>query len=110
MNIKEELEILTRARYPIILIETHEELRAEKMVNEIAQARDKKVFCWSITRGLYPYGQSVQSKKVDTKTCDPILALDSVIEMVQPAVFIFKDLHAFMREPSIIRKLRELGQ
>ncbi len=109
MTKKEELEILIRARYPIILVETYEELRAEKMIAEIARARDKKVYCWSITRGLYPYGQSIQSKKIDTQTCDPIIALNNVIEMVEPAIFVFKDLHPFMGEPSVVRKLRELS-
>ncbi|MGQ9701195.1 MAG: AAA family ATPase [bacterium] len=109
MTKKEELDILIRARYPIILIETYEEQRAEKMIFEIARAKGKKVYCWSITRGLYPYGQSVQSKKIDTQTCDPIIALNNVIELVEPAIYVFKDLHPFMNEASIVRKLRELS-
>ncbi len=109
MTKKEELEILIRARYPIILIETYEEIRAERMIYEVARARDKKIYCWSITRGLYPYGQSIQSKKIDTQTCDPIIALNNVIEMVEPAIYVFKDLHPFMNEPTVVRKLRELS-
>ena len=107
MTKQEELEILVRARYPIILIETYEEQRVERMVEEIAERRDKKIYCWSITRGLYSFGQSIQSKKIDTKTCDPIVALNSIIEIVQPALFIFKDLHPFMGEPTVVRKIRE---
>ena len=110
MTKQEELEILIRARYPIILIETYEEERVERMVEEIAKNRDKKIYCWSITRGLHSYGQSIQSKKVDAKTCDPVVALNSIIEIVQPAIFIFKDLHPFMKEPTVVRKLRELSQ
>ncbi|MEM2144418.1 MAG: AAA family ATPase [Candidatus Jordarchaeaceae archaeon] len=109
MTKKEELEILIRARYPIILIETYEEARAENMIAEIARARDKKVYCWSVTRGLYPFGQSIQSKKIDTQTCDPIVALNNVVEMVEQAIFVFKDLHPFMNEASVVRKLRELS-
>lgn len=109
MTKKEELEILIRARYPIILVETYEEARAEKMIADIAKARDKKIHCWSITRGLYQYGQSIQSKKIDTQTCDPIIALNNVVEMVEPAIFVFKDLHSFMGEPTVVRKLRELS-
>lgn len=110
MDIKKELEVLIRARYPMIFLETYEELRAEKIVFEIAQKRSKKLYCWSITRGLYTYGQSIQSKKIDPQTCDPMVALNNVMEYVDPAIYIFKDLHFFMSEPTIIRKLRELSE
>jgi len=110
MTKKEELDVLIRARYPIIFLQTYEEARAEKMIAEIAKNRDKKVYCWSITRGVYPYGQSIQSRKIDNQTCDPIIALNNIIEMVEPAIYIFKDLHAFMAEPTVVRKLRELGE
>ncbi|MDI6755226.1 MAG: AAA family ATPase [Thermodesulfobacteriota bacterium] len=110
MNRIEELEILIRARYPLILVETHEEARAESIIAEIAKKRDKKMYCWSITRGVYPYGQSIQSKKIDSQTCDPIAALNAVLEMVEPSIFAFKDLHPFMQEPTVVRRLREISQ
>lgn len=110
MDIKKEIEILIRARYPMIFIETYEELRAEKTIYEIALKRSKKVYCWSIVRGLYSYGQSIQSKKIDSQTCDPLIALNNVMEYVDPAIYIFKDFHFFLSEPTIIRKLRELSE
>ncbi len=109
MKVDKELEILIRARYPLILIHTYEEGRAEKIVAQIAASRNKKLYCWSVTRGIYPYGQSIQSKKIDSQTLDPIVALNNVIEFVEPAIFIFKDLHPFLNDASVVRKLRELS-
>ncbi len=49
---------------------------------------------------------------------DPIQALNQVIEHVDPAIFLFKDLHPHMKEAigcarcnlPIIRKLRDVAQ
>ncbi|MBF0225484.1 MAG: AAA family ATPase [Desulfobacterales bacterium] len=109
-NIVEEIETLVRARYPFIVIETYEELRAEKVIETIAKQRDKKIFCWSITRGIYEHNVSMQSKKgSDIATRDPLAALDSIIQMIEPAVYILKDFHPYLNDPAITRKLREVG-
>ncbi len=42
-----ELEVLIRARYPLIYIQTSEELRVIPMVMDIAARRGKKAFEWS---------------------------------------------------------------
>jgi SpoVK/Ycf46/Vps4 family AAA+-type ATPase len=109
MKQRDEIEILIRARYPIILIESYEEGRVEKIVADIAQKREKRLICWSITRGLYPYGQSLESRKIDQRSCDPLIALDTIIENVQPTIFLFKDIHAYLGQAAIVRKLRELA-
>ncbi len=104
----EELEILIRARYPVIYVVTWEESRVEAAVAEIASKRDKKVFSWSICRGIVAHGTSPQSRQGnDDKTRDPMAALDQVLEWVDPAVFIFKDFHPFLNDPAIVRKVRE---
>jgi hypothetical protein len=93
-----ELEVLVRARYPLIYVVTWEEQRLLKLVGEIASRLDKKVFEWSITTGLVPGGTSIQSQKQrDSASQDPLVALDSVIESVEPALYVFKDFHPFLR-------------
>jgi len=107
----EEIEILVRARYPLIGLETHEESRAEGILRQIATGRDKKLYCWSITRGLHEQGTSLQSKKgTDQATRDPLSALDQIIQMVEPALFLLKDFHPFLADPAIVRRLREVAQ
>ena len=48
----EELEILVRARYPVIYVVTWEEQRALEALAQIARRREKKLFVWSISRGI----------------------------------------------------------
>lgn len=108
-----ELEILIRARYPLIYVVSWEEQRVIHEINKIASRLNKKVFEWSITMGLVPSGTSVQTQKQkDSASQDPLVALDSVIEHVEPALYVFKDFHPFIKgqNMSVIRRMREIAE
>lgn len=108
-----ELEILIRARYPLVYIISWEEQRVINEVRRIAGKLNKKVFEWSVTTGLLPSGVSIQSQKQkNAATQDPLAALDNVVESVEPALYVFKDFHPFMKchNMAIIRRLREISE
>jgi ATP-dependent 26S proteasome regulatory subunit len=108
----QELDTLIRARYPLIFVVSPEETRVQQLVSEIAERRQKKVYEWSCTTGLVPAGTSIQLPKNRTApTRDPVVALDEVIEQVEPAIFVFRDLHPFLTRahPQVIRKLKEIA-
>jgi hypothetical protein len=112
MNFSDELEILIRARYPLVYIISSEEMRVQGVITEIAAKRQKKVFEWSYNTGVVPAGTSIQSSKGrNSNTKDPLAALDFVIDQVEPAIFIFKDFHPFLGRSNIavIRKLKEIA-
>src|SRR5438445_4119421 len=112
MNFQTELETLIRARYPILYIISSEEMRVQQLVVEIAKKRQKKAFEWSYSTGIVPAGTSIQSQKHrNAATKDPLMALDQVIEQVEPAIFIFKDFHPFLSKNNfaVVRKLKEIA-
>jgi adenylate kinase family enzyme len=112
MNVVEEIETLIRARYPILYIVTSEETRVQEVIVSIANRRQKKVFEWSFSTGVIPAGASIQSQKTrNAASRDPLIALDQVIDQVEPAIFIFKDLHPFLTKNNfaVIRKLKEIA-
>src|SRR6266704_1201536 len=112
MHFQAELETLIRARYPILYIVSSEEMRVQHLVVEIAKKRQKKAFEWSYSTGIVPAGNSIQSQKHrNAATKEPLLALDQVIEQVEPAIFIFKDFHPFLTKSNyaIVRKLKEIA-
>src|SRR5882762_8851795 len=107
-----ELETLIRARYPILYIISSEEMRVQTLVAEIAKKRQKKAFEWSYSTGIVPAGTSIQSQKHrNAATKDPLMALDQVIEQVEPAIFVFKDFHPFLTKNNfaVTRKLKEIA-
>src|SRR5207247_10765421 len=112
MNVSQELERLIRARYPILYVVTSEEARVQNIIVTVAGRRQKKVFEWSYSNGILPAGTSIQSQKHrNAATKDPIVALDQVIDQVEPAIFVFKDFHPFLTKNNfaVIRKLKDIA-
>jgi AAA+ superfamily predicted ATPase len=111
--VHDELETLIRARYPILYVVTWEERRVEQQLQALAERRSKQLYCWSITSGLtkLPSGPAPHSKGLS----DPIEALNTVIEHKEPAIYLFKDFHAFIKATSCgrtipyVRKVREVA-
>jgi ATP-dependent 26S proteasome regulatory subunit len=109
-----ELDVLIRARYPIIYVLTWEEERVERCLREIAAARKKNLFVWTITQGITKSGADTQqSKSGSGNTSDPLAALDAVIHQIEPAIYLFKDFHRFTDDErcnlSVIRRLRDVA-
>gem|GEM_PF-3355415 len=67
----------------------------ERRLYEIARRRNKTLHIWTCSQGLVRYGAEVQqrSRTGSGNTCDPMAALDTVLAHVDPAIFVFKDLH-----------------
>src|SRR5689334_6456874 len=111
---QQELDVLIRARYPIVYVVTWEEERVERCLREIAAARNKNLFVWTITQGIVKSGSEAQhSKSGSGNTSDPLAALDSVINQMEPAIYLFKDFHRFTEDErcnlSVIRRLRDVA-
>jgi len=112
MQIAHEIETLIRARYPLLYIVTSEETRVRDLVQEIATRRQKKAYEWSYSTGLTPAGTSIQSQKTrNSPTKDPLLALEQVIDQVEPAIYLFKDFHPFLTRTNyaVIRRLKDIA-
>lgn len=112
MVFAQEIETLIRARYPILYVTTSEEMRVQGIVEELAARRGKKVYEWTTTTGIVLAGTSIQSQKNrSAPSRDPLVALDFIIDQVEPAIFIFKDFHPFLGRShhAVIRKLKEIA-
>ena len=99
--IQKEITLYVKSRYPIIYLVTSEENRAEKLIQDTAAAAQKPCFFWSATQG---YAKTDKFGKEKT----PVSALDAVLTWTDPGFFVLKDFYAFMEDPVIIRKLRDI--
>ncbi len=105
----DELEVLIRARYPIIYVVTWEEERLEKRLLEIAKKRNKTLHVWTCSQGLVPYGAEPQRNRTGSgNTCDPVSGFDAVLGHVDPAIFLFKDLHDHLDTRLCVGHLRNV--
>lgn len=106
---KQNLDTMIRARYPIIAIISHEESRVMAAIHEVSGEK-RTVVEWSFTSGL----KGLPNVQADM-TEDPSAALKEVASFDEdgeetPVLFVFKDLHNFMKiDPKTMRYLREIA-
>lgn len=105
-----ELEILVRARYPLLYVVTSEEERALHEIHRISEILGKKLFDWTISNGLTRYRASLDGKTEGRKdTRDPIIALREIPAAAEPSIFVLRDFHEFMTNSEVKRRLRDLA-
>lgn len=97
-----EIDTLIRARYPIIYVVSWEERRVEDAARQIGKP-GKAVYTWSATQGVQPQPRS------GGPALTVLAALEFVDKCDDDALFIFKDLHAAISDPTITRRLRDLA-
>jgi SpoVK/Ycf46/Vps4 family AAA+-type ATPase len=106
MIMKEELNVLIQAQYPLIYLVTSEEERAEQAIAAMAQVKPpKRIYVWTVTHGIVEYGQP--RNITQHNTVSPEAAIEWVIRQREPGIFVFKDLHPFIDSPAVTRWLRD---
>src|SRR4051812_31604087 len=104
----EELDILIRARYPLLYLVSWEEHRVDAILAELARLHSKALFHWSITRGLRNVGGS-RTATLPEETRNPIDALAAIEKLNEPSVVVLKDFHPYLEDKGVVRALRELA-
>ena len=102
----EEIDVLVRARYSLVYVVSWEEARVIERLKEMAERRQKKLFLWSITRGIFRLED--EPSKIDEATRDPQNALTYVEKYPDPALFVFLDFHSYLNDQTVVRKTRDL--
>jgi SpoVK/Ycf46/Vps4 family AAA+-type ATPase len=111
---KEELNILIKAQYPLIYLVTSEEERAEEAIAKLLQVstgkqtnkkEQRRMFVWTATHGIVEYNpQSRQNIQHNTVSAEA--ALKWVINQEESGIYIFKDLHPFLDSVSSATTVR----
>ena len=107
-----ELNILTRAKYPLLYIISWEERRIEDMLRQVAAERRKQLYVWTLTNGIVPI-DSPPNASADPATRNPLAALDYIAQSQEAAIFVLKDFHALWdrnrpEQAVIVRRVRDV--
>lgn len=108
MSFNKELNLLLKARYPILYITSSEEERIEQqLLLNLKVNQGKIIYNWNFIDG-YISNPNLSNKAVK----NPLQALELIenIECTQPTIFILKDFNKFLNDISISRKLRNLSR
>ncbi len=103
----ERIEKCVKAEFPILYLISWEEHRVEETLKLLAKSyfqEDYKFYTWSCTDGIRSDDGKVENSN------EALNALSNVMENNHVGFYVFKDLHFFINDPKIIRKLKDLYQ
>jgi len=112
---EQELEVLIRAKYPLIYLLSWEERRIESMLVRVAARLKKRLYAWTVTSGVRAI-DTVRPAEVDPGAHSALQALDHIKNSREAALYLLKDFHPFLGsshsppDPAVIRKIRDLVQ
>lgn len=98
----DDLRARILSRYSILLLHTYEELRWEQEIADLVLEMGMGLVVWSATGGAQPALSSNGSKPPE-----PLEFLDEILRYPDDHVFLLKDLHPFLNDPLVVRKLRD---
>ncbi|MGE3166458.1 MAG: hypothetical protein AB7O52_16280 [Planctomycetota bacterium] len=112
----DELTLLVRGRYRLIYVVSHEKERVDRWVREIGKRLGKNVYEWASTGGFARSvasasdARDLQGVEVEREqsTREPAGALDFIASDSSSALFVLHDFHAFLTQPEVVRRLRDL--
>lgn len=102
----DEIDLYIRARYPVIYVVTWEEKRAIDDLLELARKQGKALHIWSASEGF----STKIAEEAHQKTKDPITVLSYISTATETALFVLKDFHHYIGDPSVIRALRDCAE
>jgi len=105
LNDQKDLTLIIRSQFPIVVVETHEELRFLGLVERIANLEEQALFVWSVANGLRRHGKPDSTPQ----TNQLFDALRHIDKSPQNGIFVLLDAHPFMDDPVIRRLIREIS-
>ena len=108
MDLKKELDLCIRSRFPLVCIVSHEEERILEQVQQLCESRGNKLYCWDHA----DYYQQLSGEPNNLPSArDPVTALEAIDKTEEAAVFLLRDFHqCWTGQPVIVRKLRNVVQ
>lgn len=105
-----EIEVLLRARYPLLAVLSWEEERVLANLMAVGDGLGKVLYEWSITRGLIKHRAAASAKAEGKRgTKDPVVVLREILDITEPSIVVLKDFHQFLKDSAVKRGLRDLA-
>ena len=110
-DLPEQLELLVRSRYGLIIVDTLEEERVEDLFKQIASKLQLHYYSWTRSRGLRR-GMQASDAYFDDKTAQPIKDPAEALRLVEregSGIFHFAGLAAWFADPVVERHVRDVA-
>jgi len=109
MEAGREIEVLMRAKYPIIYVVSWEERRVEDALKAVAEKLERKLHTWSVTQGMKPATIPASGTGKASPLPGELECLAQVHEAPEFTIFLLRDFHVYMKDSRVVRLLRDLA-
>ena len=100
-----QLDLLVRARTPLIWIRSSEEARVEALLNQAVQRLNRQLVTWNFIDGIHgPANADGMGSRQPMAMLQWLQQLDAA----SPTLLLAKDFHRFCEDPGVARMLRNL--
>ena len=100
-----DLTVILKSRFPIVLIETHEESRVLSMLERVSNLEQLASFTWTVTGGL----NRARDRGPISGTTELTAALRWIDKTPQNGLYVLLDAHPFLDDPVNVRAIREIA-
>ena len=107
MNFEEEIALLIKSRYPLLVVDTIDEEYVLTQLNDVAAAQGLQFYSWSLTQGL----RVGKNQNSFYKTNDAVAMLRVVNDLVNDphaAVFAFSDFDRYLGDAAASRFFKDI--
>ncbi len=119
------LETLLKSYFPIIVMETEEEIRAMELLKRIAHQDGRRLLKWTAADGLldcdyqgkfspspesWSVDKSEELKPDESKTSAPMDMLEAIKRQTRRSIITLIDFHPYVTDPKVLRALKEVAQ
>jgi len=109
MDRRQDLEIILRSRTPLIVIETRDERRVLRMLQDIGIRSSTSdylpLFRWTITDGLQRLDIDLAPQLMNSEPAD---VLKHIRAVAKPGIYVLLDFHPFLGDPVHIRLIKDI--
>lgn len=125
MNDVKDFTLILRSRFPIVVLETHEEPRVLTLLEKVARLENQALFVWSAADGLRRRdnplaaapGARAPNALHDTvgrgmmpETREIGGALKHIHATTYKGIYVLLDVHPYLRDPVIVRLIKSTAQ
>lgn len=101
-----DITLLLRSHSPVLVLETHEERRAVKLIKDLSMDIGMPIFKWSATTGMKRMDLNLDEQ---THLKEPSKVLGHIKAANFQGVYILLDFHPYLTDPMLIRQLKEVA-
>jgi hypothetical protein len=105
MNDLHDLQVIIKSRFPLVVVETFEEVRVLALLENFANLQELALFTWSVTDGLLRKNFRQDRPQ---QTFQLIDALRHIEQSPQDGLFVLLDTHPWISDPVVVRLMKDI--